>query len=130
VKNRGESFGEFRKRCIGWWKERVSVLIAEHNSSSSDNDDGEDQVVHVLVVSHGGFIRVLFQALLSDPEFRFGGDAPGDLPNTGVSIVEALGVYDGRVLVYADHSHLKADDQEEEEEEEEEEGVKTENGGM
>jgi len=104
VRNTGESFGDFRRRCIGWWKETVAVLMGENNIST---EEGEDKTVHVLVVSHGGFIRVLLGSLVSDPQFRFGGDNLGDMPNTGVSIVEAVGVYDGRILMYGDDAHLE-----------------------
>jgi broad specificity phosphatase PhoE len=101
VRNSGETFGDFRKRCIGWWKETVSVLIGENSSGT------EDKTVHVLVVSHGGFIRMLLGDLVRSPEFRFGGDYHGVMPNTGVSIVEAVGVYDGRILMYGDNTHLE-----------------------
>ncbi|KIM33149.1 hypothetical protein M408DRAFT_325963 [Serendipita vermifera MAFF 305830] len=105
TKNRpgSETPTELRKRTLGWWKETVAILINE-------NPTDEEQTIHVLVVSHGGFIRALIQNLIDDTEFNFvttlnGGKLTG-MSNTGVNIVEARGVYDARLISYNNHAHL------------------------
>jgi hypothetical protein len=66
----------------------------------------------VLVVGHGAFLRCLLQALTSETDFHFtsfsNGGKLGMLPNTGMSKLEFVGVYEGRLLSYADNSHLGA----------------------
>jgi len=85
------------------------VLMSENaNDTTEGRDDSvADKAINVLVVTHGGFIRILFQKLVRDPQFRFENeDDLGFVPNTGVSVVEAVGVHDGRILAYADDIHL------------------------
>jgi broad specificity phosphatase PhoE len=104
VADRGESFHQFRKRVIGWWIQTTSGLLAD------SLPDGPP--LTVLVVSHGAFLRCLLQALTSDPEFHFttsfsNGGKLGVMPNTGMSKLELVGVYEGRLLSYANNSHLR-----------------------
>lgn len=88
---------KLRARLMDWWSNNITTYAAQ-----STNE-------HVLVLSHGYAISILFQSLIKDGVIACApGVRVGHLPNTCVSIVE-LGT-DGRgVLVkHGDDSHLTA----------------------
>lgn len=103
VKNKGETIDQLRKRALEWWKETVTTIINEHAGQEQDS-------IYILVVSHGGLIRSLIKSLVYESRYRFA-NVSGEvtLPstyNTGLTTVEATGVYKGRLVLYNDHSHL------------------------
>ncbi|CAG7849361.1 SubName: Full=Uncharacterized protein {ECO:0000313/EMBL:CCA78077.1} [Serendipita indica DSM 11827] len=99
VKNRGESVAQFRARVLGWW----TKVMSEHLS----NDLFEEKPTILLVVSHGGFIRTLLEALTTQDGFSFEAKSHiGHIPNTGVTTIQVSDVSRGQIISCGDDSHL------------------------
>jgi len=101
VKEREEEIDEpespqsVKNRAVKWWNETVLGTTASS---------------HVLVVSHGGWIRRLVQGLLEDGSIGAAfGVTVETCPNTGVSIVSIPwgGKGHGELQQYGNTAHLR-----------------------
>ncbi|KAI9507357.1 phosphoglycerate mutase-like protein [Russula earlei] len=91
-----ESSESVTRRAVTWWNETIAGTTASH----------------VLVVSHGAWIRRLVQGLLKQESIRAArGVTVGRCPNTGVSIIEVPRERGrGDLLQYGDVMHLETED--------------------
>ena len=89
-----------------WWKTTILAYVASLPDAVAESADA-DTVVRVLVVSHGGFIKVLVRALVGGRHAQCapGVDTGSPCVNTAVCEVEMEGKK-GIVLRYGDVSHL------------------------
>jgi broad specificity phosphatase PhoE len=87
-----ESGQSVKERAVKWWNETIVGTTA----------------AYVLVVSHGGWIRLLVQGLLEDGSIRAGlAVTVGRCLNTGVSIVRIPRERGrGELLQYGNIAHL------------------------
>jgi probable phosphoglycerate mutase len=87
-----ESAQSVKERAIKWWNETIVGTTASH----------------VLIVSHGAWIRLLVRGLLEDRAIHAGlGVTAGRCLNTGVSIVRVPRERGrGELVQYGDVTHL------------------------
>ena len=100
------------QRCVAWYDRAIATYI----SSVAAPAVPEDRCRNILVVSHGGFISMLFRAMISSNYFSCPAEWKVKLPrlgNTSISVVEYRVVprgkhreVDGVILQYGDISHL------------------------
>ncbi|KAI0302197.1 histidine phosphatase superfamily [Russula brevipes] len=88
-----ESAQSVKERAVAWWNETIVGTAASH----------------VLIVSHGAWIRLLVQRLLEDEAVRAAhGVTVGRCLNTGVTIIEIPRERGrGQVLQYGNVAHLR-----------------------
>ena len=114
-----EPAAAFVGRADKWWKEHVVDYVSslgrgrpvpgggnEDDRSSSQSSDP----VHILVVSHGGFIRVLVQSLLGSRKVLCGKGVELDgrmrCANASITVIEMESGGKGRLVLFADTTHL------------------------
>ncbi|PVF95556.1 phosphoglycerate mutase-like protein [Serendipita vermifera] len=103
VRDKGESYTEFRKRIMGWWKQTIPTLLAEALDDDSDT-------ATILVVGHGAFLRCLMEALVDtgySASCLAAGKRFGSLPNTGVTTINVYDDSYGDIVAYGEMDHLQ-----------------------
>jgi len=100
-----EPSNAFAERTIAWWEDTIMVLLP----SLSSNDINDDDIFHVLVVSHGAYIATLCAELVdrgivhAEPRMRM-----GSCFNTSVTVIDMWMNKRGSLQKYSDVSHLLA----------------------
>lgn len=91
----------FTTRATSWWNQR-----ALHRTASFPP---RDTPYHILVVTHGGFIRTLVKNLIQSRKARCDeGVVIWKCFNSSVTIIEVGNDRKGIIMKYADISHLGA----------------------
>ena len=100
------------QRCTTWYNREIVTYI----SSIAAPAVPEDRCKNILILSHGGFIAMLFRIMISSNHFSCSAEWKQTVPrlgNTSISIVEYRAVSRGNhrevdavIIQYGDISHL------------------------
>ena len=119
-----ESAAALAMRADRWWKNSITRYVSSlaHRRQSSQRTGGGKEVAasdaeangkepaYILVVSHGGLIRVLLQGLLGARKIVCdeGVELDGRMrcPNASVTVIEVEKDGHGTLMAFADTTHL------------------------
>ncbi|THG97699.1 hypothetical protein EW026_g4354 [Hermanssonia centrifuga] len=102
-----EPAADFATRADQWWKKSVQSYVS--SVTSRRGGATSEGPAHILVVSHGGLIRVLLQGLIGSRHVRCAeGVDVGRYrcSNASVTVIEVDESGKGTLLLFADTAHL------------------------
>ena len=103
-----EPISSMTARAQAWWREAVIPWVKAQSAAQLGNSHEREGPRDVLIVSHGGLIRVLLQALCGETVRVEKGVKLTKCMNASVTVIEidaASGK--GRITRFSDVSHLR-----------------------